>query len=190
MGSNLTRTTIGCLFFGLLLAGPLSCKRDDARPSLIEDAQRQSDSLLGGPTYEKREGLHLDAPYLMGKRYDSLDPEVVADQLGTEVRRESLEHWGVVEIEFETRSIRLYADEIYYVEYRLEAPMDMTTAMGVCGFPTRLPPSLPATLEERIVNYWSMRQISLMRIEPDAGIFDEIRIWKLRPQEVELTIAR
>jgi len=186
IGLNLTRITIGCLGLGMVL-GTLSCKRDDARPSLIENAQNQSDNLLAGPTYEKRDGLHIDAPYLMGKRYDTLDPEVVADQLGTEVRREALEHFGVVEIEFETRSIRLYRDEIFYVEYRLEGPMDMTTAMGVSGFPIRLPPSLPATLEERIVNYWNMRQISLMRVEPNADMFDEIRIWKLRPQEVEAT---
>jgi hypothetical protein len=81
--------------------------------------------------------------------------------------------------------VQLYEDEIFYLSYRLPHPMDMTTAMGVCGFPLRQPQTLPATKEERIVNYWNMRQISLMRIEDGGDLYREIRIWKFRPQEVE-----
>ena len=121
----------------------------------------------------------------MGKRYDDLDPAVIADQLGAEISRQELPNWGEVEIEYGDRTVRLYRDEINYISYRLGHPMDMTTAMGVCGFPLRPPPSLPATVEERIVNYWNMRQISLMRTEPNSDVFDEIRVWKVRPQEVE-----
>ncbi len=140
---------------------------------------------MKNPSYTKTEGLHIDVPYLMGKRYDDLDPAVIDDQLGTEISRQELPNWGEVEIEFGDRTVRLYRDEINYISYRLGHPMDMTTAMGVCGFPLRPPPSLPATVEERIVNYWNMRQISLMRTEPNGDLFEEIRVWKARPQEVE-----
>jgi hypothetical protein len=163
----------------------IGCGGGDARPSLIEEAQQDDRLDVKNPEYTKTEGLHLDVPYLMGKRYDDLDPAVIADQLGAEISRQELPNWGEVEIEYGDRTVRLYRDEINYISYRLGHPMDMTTAMGVCGFPLRPPPSLPATVEERIVNYWNMRQISLMRTEPNSDVFDEIRVWKVRPQEVE-----
>ena len=163
----------------------IGCGGDNARPSLIEEAQQNETLDLDAPTYVKREGLHIDAPYLMGKRYDELDAVVIADQFGSELSREDLPTWGEVEIAFPDRTVKLYRDEIYYISYRLPHAMDLTTAMGVSGFPLRPPPSLSATVEERIVNYWNMRQISLMRTEPGSELFDEIRIWKLRPQEVE-----
>jgi len=169
----------------LLIALVSGCGQDRGRPSLIEEAQERDTDSIKNPRYEKREGLHVDVPYLMGKRYDSLDPELVADQLGAEVDRSNLEYWGVVEIEFPDRTVQLYRDEIFYISYRLPHAMDMTTAMGVCGFSLRQAPSLSATLEERIVNYWNMRQISLMRVEANSETFNEIRVWKLRPQEVE-----
>jgi len=169
----------------LLLAALVGCGGDKGRPSLIEEARERHEQGADEPPYTKREGLHIDIPYLMGRRYDSLDAELVTDQLGTEVGRETLEHWGVVEIEFADRTIQLYRDEIFYISYELPHPMDMTTALGVCGFSLRQAPSLSATFEERIVNYWTMRQISLMRIEAGSELFNEIRVWKLRPQEVE-----
>ena len=161
------------------------CGGDTGRPSLIEEAQVRHSDRIAESQYEKRDGLHIDVPHLMGQRYDALDGELVSDQLGAEVGRTNLDHWGVVEIEFPDRTIQLYGDEIFYISYRLPHPMDMTTTMGVCGFSLRQAPSLSATLEERIVNYWNMRQISLIRTEPDSELFDEIRVWKLRPQEVE-----
>ena len=169
----------------VLVMAVAGCDSDKGRPSLIEEAQDRHAEQLAESAYEKRDGLHIDIPYLMGRRYDSLDVELVSDQLGAEIGRTNLEHWGVVEIEFPDRTIQLYGDEIFYIAYRLPHPMDMTTAMGVCGFSLRQAPSLSATLEERIVNYWKMRQISLMRTEPNSEFFDEIRVWKLRPQEVE-----
>ncbi len=170
-----------------LLAIAAGCNGDDQRPSLIEEAVEARESALDTAAYTKPVGLHVDAQYLMGRRYDALDPEVVADQLGTEQSRETQPSWGVVEIVFEDRTIQLYRDEIFYIAYELPHPMDITTAMGVCGFPLRQPPSLAATKEERIVNYWNMRQISLMRVEDGSDLYDQIRIWKLRPQEVERT---
>ncbi len=180
------RTSLFASLAALLCAPTIiGCGGDNARPSLIEEAQEQEGLDLDAPTYTKREGLHIDVPHLMGKRYDELDAEVIADQLGAELSREELPNWGAVKIEFADRTVKLYRDEVYYIAYRLPHAMDMTTAMGVCGFPLRPPPSLSATVEERIVNYWNMRQISLMRTEPNSELFDEIRVWKLRPQEVE-----
>ncbi len=102
---------------------------------------------------------------------------------GEELGRQNLEHWDAVEIDFGSKKIRMIDGEIYYVSYTFDYPMDLTTAIGVSGFPLRIPEALEATLECRLVHHWGLRQISLIRSSADADTFTEIQAWKYRPQE-------
>jgi hypothetical protein len=173
---------------GLLLILPLlllACGGEHRQPSLIEEAAVQAED-AGIAPYEKREGLTIDIPYLVGQRFDNLPPEVVADQLGEETGRGEGAYAGTSEIRFPERTLGLYDGEIYQVIVKLEYPMDITTAMGVTGFPLHVPRCIDATLECRLVHHWGMRQISLMRSEKGADTFDEIRVWMYRPQERNL----
>lgn len=163
----------------------LACRAEPRQPSLIEEAVVQAED-AGFAPYEKREGLTIDIPYLVGRRFDSLPPEVVADQLGEETGRDDGALAGTSEIRFPGRTLGLYDGEIYRVTATLEYPMDITTAMGVSGFPLHVPRCIDATLECRIVHHWGMRQISLMRSEKGADTFDEIRVWMYLPQERNL----
>jgi hypothetical protein len=170
-----------------LLAVALAGCGSDERPSLIQEAEEQREAETRDDGYVKREGLHIDMPYLSGKRYDILPAELVADQLGEEVERRTLGHWEATEIDFGDKQVRLIDGEIYYLSYSFDAPMDLTTALGVSGFPLRVPAALEATLECRLIHHWGLRQISLMRTGADADTFQEIRVWKYRPQEVQAT---
>jgi hypothetical protein len=152
---------------------------------LIEAQQERRERTEGASSYTKREGLHIDIPYLAGHDWDSLDPEIIADQLGTETDRRDLGVWDIVEIEFGDRTVQLYDGKIQYIAYRFAEPMDLATAMGVCGFPLRVPNRIDASNECRIIHHWGMRQISLIRVERDQDLYSEIRVWKFRPQELE-----
>jgi len=170
----------------LMLSMLAACSAEPRQPSLIEEAEvaREDTDVAAG--YEKREGLLIDIPYLAGRRFDTLAPEVVADQLGAELERADVEgaFAGTSEVRYEGgRTLGLYEGEIYYIAYPLEHPMDITTAMGVCGFPLQVPRCIDATLECRLVHHWGMRQISLIRSEKGADTYGEIRVWKFRPQE-------
>lgn len=162
----------------------LACRAEPRQPSLIEEAEQASAQSAVAP-YEKREGLLVDVPYLAGRRFDSLDPAVVADQLGEEIGRGDGDFAGTTEVRYEDRTIGLYDGEIYYVSVRFDHALDITTAMGVTGFPLQVPRCLDATLECRLVHHWGMRQISLIRSDKGADTFDEIQVWKIRPQELE-----
>lgn len=170
----------------LALAALAGCGGDE-RPSLIQEAEEQREQEVRDDGYVKRDGLHIDMPYLSGKRYDTLPAELVADQLGEELERRTLDHWEATEIDFGNKQLRLIDGDIYYLSYSFEAPMDLTTALGVSGFPLRVPAALEATLECRLIHHWGLRQISLMRTAADADTFQEIRVWKYRPQEVQAT---
>lgn len=171
----MTAVTLGFL-------APSGCGKDE-RPSLIAEAQAERADKVADDGYVKREGLHVDIPYLAGKRYELLPAELVAEQLGEELGRQTLEPFDTVEIDFGDKKIRMIDGEIYYVSYTFDYPMDLTTAIGVSGFPLRIPDALEATLECRLVHHWGLRQISLMRSSADADTFTEIRAWKYRPQE-------
>ncbi len=173
----------------MLLAGTGcggGCGGAPSQPSLIEEQQQRRAQAAEASSYEMREGLHIDIPYLAGRDWDSLDPEVVSQQLGTEVGRRDLGVWGIVEIDFGDKTVQLYDGKIHYISYRFADPMDLSTAMGVCGFPLRVPNRIDASNECRIIHHWGMRQISLIRVERDRDLYSEIRVWKFRPQELEL----
>ncbi len=172
-----------CVLLALAATG---CGGDE-RPSLIQEAEEAREQEVEDDGYVKRDGLHIDIPYLAGKRYDTLPAELVADQLGEEVERRTLEHFGATEIDFGGKQVRLIDGEIYYLSYTFEAPMDLTTALGVSGFPLRVPAALEATLECRLIHHWGLRQISLIRTGANEDTFQEIRAWKYRPQEVQAT---
>jgi len=150
------------------------------RPSLIEQAQRLREERA--PTkYERKEGLHVDVPYLVGREYASLAPDVVEDQLGKLTRR-AAEPDGQVVMEFEKAELRLWRGRIFYLRYPFPAPMDRRTAYGVCGFPLEMGPTIEATLEVRVNNFWGMRRISLRRVAADAPQFKQIEVWKSFPK--------
>ena len=162
-----------------------ACQSDAPQSSLIQEAQEREERAKSAPTYIKAEGLHIDIPYLAGRSWETMDPEVIADQLGTEVGRQTDERWGITQIDFGNRQVHVYQGRIQYISYIFDAPMDPSTAMGVCGFPLRLPERIDSTLEIRLVHYWGLRQISLRRVEKKSDMIGEIRVWVVRPQEVE-----
>jgi hypothetical protein len=153
------------------------------QPSLIEEVELERTESGEESGYEKREGLHIDIPYLAGQRFEALDPAVVADQLGEEQARRDGAFPGTTEIDYGTRTVGVYEGEVFYVSAQLEYAMDITTAMGVCGFPVQVPRCIEATNECRLVHHWGMRQVSLMREEDNSDRYAEIRVWKFLPRE-------
>ncbi len=179
----------GCRRYALVIASLLlflsACPSDAPQTSLIQEAQEREERANSAPAYVKAEGLHIDIPYLAGRSWDSLAPEVIADQLGTELGRQADERWGITQIDFGNRQVHVYQGRIQYISYTFDAPMDPSTAMGVCGFPLRLPERIDSTMEIRLVHYWGLRQISLRRVEKKSDMIGEIRVTVVRPQEME-----
>ncbi len=180
-----------CLL-ALALAG---CPARDAElGSLIEEADQRSVATTGSRDtarpasnvrvnpYQKREGLHIDMPYLAGREFDAIDPEDVAEQLGVEVSREELapQHAHVV---YDKAEIWMLDGVIYRVRSPLAHPMDIPTALGVSGFPLSLGTPIDATNVVRWNRKWGTRRIELVRTEEDRRLFGFIDVWDFLPRE-------
>ncbi|MCK6526357.1 hypothetical protein L6R50_01930 [Myxococcota bacterium] len=150
------------------------------RPSLIAQAEKVRRE-RAPPKYKKKEGLHVDVPYLAGREFASIDPQDIEEQLGPQRERAVLPD-GQVVVRYEKAEIRLWRGRIFHIRYPFAAPMDRKTAYGVCGFPLDLGPAIEASKEVRVNNAWGMRRISLRRIAADAPQFDQIEVWKFEPK--------
>ncbi|MCP4871850.1 MAG: hypothetical protein GY898_24350 [Proteobacteria bacterium] len=161
-------------------------------PSLIEQAEQREASRRATGTapaaraargYVKREGLHLDVPYLNGRRLAELPPDVIADQLGAELVRTDLPE-GEEHLEFEKAQVWTYDGRIYRIRKKLAHPMDIPTALGTSGFPLDLGTPIDATMEIRWNRAWNQRRISLIRTSGDPRLYAEIDVWRFMPKEL------
>jgi len=161
-------------------------------PSLIEQAdERQVQARLRGAApverasrgYVKRSGLHIDVPYLSGRRLAELPPDVVADQLGAELVRTDLPE-GEEHLEFEKVEVWTYDGRIYRIRKRLAHPMDIPTALGTSGFPLDLGSPIDATMEIRWNRTWNQRRISLIRTPEDRRLYAAIDVYRFLPKEL------
>jgi hypothetical protein len=132
--------------------------------------------------YTKREGLHIDLPYLSGRKLDEIEQFDIGDQLGEVRSREDLPG-GEELITFDNASIWLWEGRIYRIRKELAHPMDMATALGTSGFPTSLGKAVDASVEVRWNNQWAQRRIRMERNSGDRQLFDVIEVYKLLPSE-------
>jgi hypothetical protein len=161
-------------------------------PSLIKqarEAQPAAAARQGNPRkrpvamYTKREGLHIDIPYLSGRRLAEVPPPAVADQLGELISREELpedeEH-----LVYEKAEIWVYGGRIYRIRKILAHSMDVATALGTSGFPLDLGRPIDATVEVRWNHVWSQRRLRLLKNPGDGRRYDVIDSVKFLPKEL------
>lgn len=173
----------------LLLLGLRACGGEGTEaPSLIRQAEQRAEfRVTEGPTrrtgYVKREGLHIDIPYLGGRRLEELAPGVIEDQLGEQLSRtemlEAEEH-----VVFSKAEVWTHDGRIYRVRKQLAHPMDIPTALGTCGFPLDLGMPIDATTEIRWNQAWNQRRIRLVRNSSDHRLYDVIDVWRFLPKEL------
>ena len=141
---------------------------------------RQAESRRG---YIKREGLHIDMPYLGGRRLDELTPDTIADQLGVEISRERLPE-SEEHIVFDKAEVWTYDGRIYRTRKDLAHPMDVPTALGTSGFPLDLGPPTESANELRWNGIWRQRRIRLFKNPADGRLYDTIEVWRFLPKEM------
>ena len=165
-------------------------------PSLIEQVEERqgSDSVASLPPvaarkgkprqrpYVKRTGLHIDIPWLGGRRLEEIPAEVVADQLGVEISREELPQ-DEVQVVFEKADLWLYDGRIYRVRKELAHPMDIPTALGTSGYPLDLGVPIDGTDEVRWNRAWNERRMRLLKSETTQGLYEVIDVWRFLPKE-------
>jgi hypothetical protein len=180
----------------LLLCAPLlaGCPGDrDELGSLIEEADTRSVTVAGSRDegqvssgrvnrYVKREGLHIDMPYLGGRELTQIDPDDVAEQLGVEISREEVGE-GEVHVVFDKAEVWLLDGIVYRVHSALAHPMDIPTALGVSGFPLSLGTPIDGARNVRWNRQWGTRRIELTRSEEDRRLFTHIDVWEFLPRE-------
>ena len=138
----------------VVLLGARSCGGDaEETPSLIRQADRRSDErrqdvAVTRRGYVKREGLHIDIPYLGGRRMGEIAPEVVEDQLGEQVTSTELPE-AEEHLVFDKAEVWTHDGRIYRIRKQLAHPMDIPTALGTSGFPLDLGRPIDATTEVR-----------------------------------------
>jgi hypothetical protein len=173
------------------------CPRDRSElGSLIEDADEREVAIqttrpeLGGIikthtryVYSKRDGLHIDLPFLAGKELARLDPAVVQDQLGVEISRTDLGE-GQEHVIMEKAEVWLLDGEMYRVRQELAHPMDIPTALGVSGFPLDLGMPIDGANEVRWNRTWNMRRLRLERSKAQPRLYTHIDVWRFLPREV------
>jgi hypothetical protein len=133
--------------------------------------------------YVKREGLHIDMPYLGGRRLDELTPDTIADQLGVEISREKLPE-SEEHVVFDKAEIWTYDGRIYRVRKDLAHPMDVPTALGTSGFPLDLGAPIESANELRWNGVWRQRRIRLFKNPADGRLYDTIEVWRFLPKEM------
>jgi len=161
-------------------------------PSLIEQArERETAPPERGPrksqrsvaTYTKREGLHIDIPYLSGRQLSEVPRLAAKDQLGELVSSEELpedeEH-----LVYEKAEVWTYEGRIYRLRKPLAHPMDMPTALGTSGFPLDLGRPIDATVEVRWNHVWNQRRLRLLKNQGDPRVYDVIDSVKFLPKEL------
>lgn len=177
-----------------VLALLLGCPRaEEAAPSLIAAAERTAAAdqrptrvrggVLSPQRYAKREGLHIDVPYLAGRSWDQVDADAIADQLGVELSRESLGP-GEEHVVYDKAEIWLYRDRIYRVYKPLVHPMDIPTALGTSGFPLSLGAPIDATREVRWNRAWGLRRLRLLKDSDGGRDFIALDAVKFLPSEL------
>lgn len=133
--------------------------------------------------YVKREGLHIDMPYLGGRRLDELTPDTIADQLGVEISREALPE-SEEHVVFDKAELWTYDGRIFRVRKDLAHPMDVPTALGTSGFPLDLGPAVESSNELRWNSTWRQRRIRLFKNPADGRLYDTIEVWRFLPKEL------
>jgi hypothetical protein len=147
-------------------------------------AERQAKSeAISRRGYIKREGLHIDMPYLGGKRLDELTPDTLADQLGVEISREELPE-SEEHVVFDKAQVWTYDGRIYRVRKDLAHPMDIPTALGTSGFPLDLGQPVESANEARWNGVWRQRRVRLFKNEKDDRLYDTIEVWRFLPKEL------
>jgi hypothetical protein len=180
------------LFSSLVLS--VACPGSaDERTSLIEEARAREevrrDGAAGGLVearsrgYAKREGLHIDMPYLAGRYFSDIPSGVVEDQLGEVMIREELpgdeDHIVCARAE-----LWLHEGRIYRIHKRLAHAMDLPTALGTSGFPLDIGRPIEATRELRWNRAFGMRRIQLFRNDKDPRLLDAIEVHAFVPREL------
>ena len=195
MDRRQTAIVVGLLGLVLVLAalsrGGDSVDRTEA-PSLIEQARereaepavvRRARGERPVAKYTKREGLHIDIPYLSGRRLNEVPPAVLQDQLGELVSTEELpedeEH-----LVYEKAEVWVYDGRLYRIRKLLAHPMDMSTALGTSGFPLDLGAPIDATVEVRWNHVWNQRRLRLLKNQGDGRTYDVIDSVKFLPKEL------
>ncbi len=175
------------LLLSLLL---LAACGGEVEPSRIAAARRQAEveAKDGQPAraaqrYTKRDGLHIDLPYLLGRRLGEIEPAAIADQLGEELGRQELPESEAF-VQFSKADAWLYDGRLYRIRKRLAHTMDVPTALGTSGFPLRIGNPIESTNELRWNNVWNMRRIRLMKSEEDDRLYVQIDVAKFLPKEL------
>ena len=173
----------------VLLLGMRACGGEGAEaPSLIRQADQRVEHRAGDRPairrgYVKREGLHIDIPYLGGRRLAELGPTVLDDQLGARVSTTELPE-AEEHIVFDKAEVWTHDGRIFRVRKQLAHPMDIPTALGTSGFPLDLGPPIDATNEVRWNRAWNQRRIRLIRNSSDHRVYDVIDVWRFLPKEL------
>ncbi len=189
--SPILLVTPAIVALGLLTVG---CAGGDGDAhSLIEEArEREAAAKAAGEGglrearargYVKREGLHIDMPYLAGRYFADIPASVVEDQLGEVMIREELpgdeDHIVCARAE-----LWLHEGRIYKIHKRLAHPMDLPTALGTSGFPLDIGTPIDATRELRWNRAFSMRRIKLFKNDADPRLLDAIEVYRFLPREL------
>ncbi len=163
-----------------------------APPSLIKQARDrqvlESTSTKAGRSraparYRKREGLHIDIPYLSGRRVAEISAPDLDEQLGVELSRKDLPQ-DETHIVFDQAEVWTFNGRIYRIRKELAHPMDIPTALGTSGFPLDLGTPIDATTEVRWNHEWNQRRIRLLKNAADGRLYDVIDVVKFLPKEL------
>lgn len=177
----------------LLTATLLGCPADSApEVSLIEQAELQKAARkAAAPTatkasrsaYVKREGLHIDLPYLGGRRLAEVPPDAIDDQLGGLLQSEELPE-NEEHLVFEKAEVWTYDGRIYRVRKQLGHAMDIPTALGTSGFPLDLGRPVESRGEVRWNHVWNQRRLKLIKNPQDERLYDVIDVWRFIPKDL------
>ena len=173
----------------VLLVGLRACGGGgDQAPSLIQQAEERAAGRTGERPdrragYVKREGLHIDIPYIGGRRLAELGATVLEDQLGERISATELPE-AEEHIVFAQAEVWTHDGRIYRIRKQLAHPMDIPTALGTSGFPLDLGQPIDATNEVRWNSVWNQRRVRLIRNPADHRLYDVIDVWRFLPKEL------
>ena len=165
-------------------------------PSMIQQENERALQVVSGTTkakdagepirrpvgYQKRKGLHIDMPFLAGRRLSELTEEVIADQLGVAIEVQELPE-NESHAVYDKVDLWLHDGRIYRIRKELSHPMDVPTALGTSGFPLDLGTPIESSNELRWNHTWNMRRIRLVKSKQDSRLYVQIEVYGFLPKE-------
>ena len=156
-------------------------------PKTAEEVQARREAAEGrtrpehiDATYQKVEGVYIDARYFGGRNYAAIRGEIEA-QLGAVAEERDLGDQGR-EVRFERGTLRVVGELITMIEVPLPENLRRTEALGVLGFPPAISwAEQQPTNEFRLQRQFGFRRIIFHRIQPGSELVDRVTAWHRSP---------